>query len=307
MERALYRLGQRKDGARGARPARRTIPDEPLRRGRAVRDRDALLRGEGLREGRRRVPPRREPVPRRTRTPTARTTSWRTRTPRRARPRTLDSPTNSSSCSSPRASSTRRCVSVSPRSASTKGITCARRSISRPSWNKRRRRISRRPPFSTWRCAGRCSARAKTRMQALSQVQRDLPRRRSDGPGRVPDRRLAREVGPHRGRDQGVPERARFEPGRPLDASSTTESERAGNRSGDEAGALASYKKAMAGADKDDAFRLSAVARCASIHEKNGDYKEALADYRDLIRNAKDPELVVAAKERAAQLEAASK
>jgi tetratricopeptide (TPR) repeat protein len=76
---------------------------------------------------------------------------------------------------------------------------------------------------------------------------------------------------------------------------------------GDEAGALASYKKATAGADKDDAFRLSAVARCASIHEKNGDYKEALTDYRDLIRNAKDPELVVAAKERAAQLEAASK
>jgi TolA-binding protein len=76
---------------------------------------------------------------------------------------------------------------------------------------------------------------------------------------------------------------------------------------GDEAGALASYRKAAAGADKDDAFRLSAVARCASIHEKNGDYKDALADYRDLIRNAKDPELVVAAKERAAQLESASK
>jgi TolA-binding protein len=76
---------------------------------------------------------------------------------------------------------------------------------------------------------------------------------------------------------------------------------------GDEKGALAAYQKATGGKDKTDAFRLSAVARCASIHEKNGDYKEALADYRDLIRNAKDPELVVAAKERAAQLEAASK
>jgi TolA-binding protein len=76
---------------------------------------------------------------------------------------------------------------------------------------------------------------------------------------------------------------------------------------GDETGALAAYQKATATGDKTDPFRLSAVARCASLHEKNGDYKAALADYRDLIRNAKDPELVVAAKERAAQLEAASK
>ena len=76
---------------------------------------------------------------------------------------------------------------------------------------------------------------------------------------------------------------------------------------GEEDAALASYKLAVSAKDKTDAFRLSAVARCAAIHEKNGKYQEALSDYRDLIRNAKDPELVVAAKERAAQLEAASK
>jgi TolA-binding protein len=76
---------------------------------------------------------------------------------------------------------------------------------------------------------------------------------------------------------------------------------------GEEDAALASYKRAVSAKDKTDAFRLSAVARCAAIHEKNGKYQEALSDYRDLIRNAKDPELVVAAKERAAQLEAASK
>jgi TolA-binding protein len=75
----------------------------------------------------------------------------------------------------------------------------------------------------------------------------------------------------------------------------------------DDAAAIKEYKKAIASKSKSDAFRLSAVARCAALYEKSGKYKQALAAYRDLIKNAKDPELVVAAKERATQLEAAIK
>jgi TolA-binding protein len=66
--------------------------------------------------------------------------------------------------------------------------------------------------------------------------------------------------------------------------------------------ALVAYGKAMAGKDKADPFRLSAVARAAAIYEQEGNEKEALAAYRDLMKNASDPELVAAAEERATQL-----
>ncbi len=68
-------------------------------------------------------------------------------------------------------------------------------------------------------------------------------------------------------------------------------------------GALAAYRRARKAADKKNDFRLLAVARCASIYEQQENYKGALAAYRDLIENATDPELVVAAQERASQLE----
>ena len=69
--------------------------------------------------------------------------------------------------------------------------------------------------------------------------------------------------------------------------------------------ALASYQKAMQAQNKSDAFRLSAVVRLATLHEEKGNVKGALSAYRDLVRNAKDAEMVAAAKERVAQLEAA--
>jgi TolA-binding protein len=75
----------------------------------------------------------------------------------------------------------------------------------------------------------------------------------------------------------------------------------------DDTAAIKAYKKAIAATDKSDAFRLSAVARCAALYEKAEEYKKALSAYRDLIKNAKDPELVVAAKERVSQLEAVVK
>jgi TolA-binding protein len=76
---------------------------------------------------------------------------------------------------------------------------------------------------------------------------------------------------------------------------------------GDQDGAISAYKEAIAAKDKADAFRLSAMARCAALYEEQGKYKEALSVYYSLIQDAGDPELVVAAKERASQLEDMSK
>jgi tetratricopeptide (TPR) repeat protein len=73
---------------------------------------------------------------------------------------------------------------------------------------------------------------------------------------------------------------------------------------GDDQSAIAAYKQAMAAQDKADAFRVSALVHCAGLYEKAGKYDMALSAYRDLIQNAKDSELVVAAKERVAELEA---
>ena len=46
------------------------------------------------------------------------------------------------------------------------------------------------------------------------------------------------------------------------------------------------------------------VARSAALYEEKEDYREALAAYRDLIKNAHDPELVAAASGRATELAA---
>jgi TolA-binding protein len=70
-------------------------------------------------------------------------------------------------------------------------------------------------------------------------------------------------------------------------------------------GALKAYAGAMKADDKSDAFRLSAVARVAAIHEERREYTKALGAYRDLIAHATDSELVVAAKQRASELEEA--
>ncbi|MEE9271268.1 MAG: tetratricopeptide repeat protein [Candidatus Krumholzibacteria bacterium] len=72
-------------------------------------------------------------------------------------------------------------------------------------------------------------------------------------------------------------------------------------------GAIRAYRQALSSKKRSDAFRLSAVARLAALYEKAGNFKRALTAYKDLIRNAKDPELVLAARERATQIEAAVK
>lgn len=71
---------------------------------------------------------------------------------------------------------------------------------------------------------------------------------------------------------------------------------------GDDKGAIAAYALAASYSEKADNYRLSAIAHSAALHEKHKDYPSALADYRDLIKNSTDPEIVVAAKERAHEL-----
>jgi len=76
-------------------------------------------------------------------------------------------------------------------------------------------------------------------------------------------------------------------------------------RLNDETGALAAYAKATAGRERANPYRLSALAHAAALHEKRGEFKRALAVYRDLAQNATDPDIVAAARERASQLETA--
>jgi TolA-binding protein len=76
---------------------------------------------------------------------------------------------------------------------------------------------------------------------------------------------------------------------------------------GDTEGALAAYQGAVGASDRDHPYRLSAVARCAALYEAKKDYPRALTAYRDIMRNAKDPELVAAATDRATRLEAGAR
>jgi len=75
---------------------------------------------------------------------------------------------------------------------------------------------------------------------------------------------------------------------------------------GDIDGALRAYVQASKAGDRDQPFRLSAVARLASLYESKRDYPRALTAYRDIVRNARDQELVAAAADRVAQLESGS-
>jgi TolA-binding protein len=68
-------------------------------------------------------------------------------------------------------------------------------------------------------------------------------------------------------------------------------------------GALSAYRGAMAGRNKSDPFRLSALVRAAALYEGQNNIDKALAAYRDLMQNAQDPELVAAAEERVTNLQ----
>jgi hypothetical protein len=52
---------------------------------------------------------------------------------------------------------------------------------------------------------------------------------------------------------------------------------------------------------------LSALARSAALYESRKEITRALVAYRDIMRNAKDRELVAAATSRVSELEAGSR
>jgi TolA-binding protein len=79
---------------------------------------------------------------------------------------------------------------------------------------------------------------------------------------------------------------------------------RAHEQAGRPEAALRAYQQAAASTDRDNPFRLSAVARSAALYETRHEYAHALAAYQDIVRNARDRELVAAAAGRVTQLEA---
>src|SRR5262249_8267984 len=70
---------------------------------------------------------------------------------------------------------------------------------------------------------------------------------------------------------------------------------------GESSAAIRAYVEAAACPDRDQPYRLSAVARLAALYEARHEYTRALAAYRDLIQNSKDRELIASAPDRVSQ------
>jgi TolA-binding protein len=72
---------------------------------------------------------------------------------------------------------------------------------------------------------------------------------------------------------------------------------------GEKDAALRAYVNASALGQRTHPYRLSSLARCAALYEAKGQKSKAVVAYREIIRDAKDPELVAAATGRVNQLE----
>lgn len=72
---------------------------------------------------------------------------------------------------------------------------------------------------------------------------------------------------------------------------------------GEKTGALRAYENASVLGARTHPYRLSSLARCAALYEAKGQKTKAVLAYREIIRDAKDPELVAAAEGRVNQLE----
>jgi len=76
---------------------------------------------------------------------------------------------------------------------------------------------------------------------------------------------------------------------------------------GDLDGALRAYLQAAASTDRKNAFRVSALTRCAAIYESRKSFAKAYDTYLDIARNSQDQELSALAKGRASQLQPGTK
>ena len=72
---------------------------------------------------------------------------------------------------------------------------------------------------------------------------------------------------------------------------------------GDTEGALKAYLQASASPERKNAFRVSALTRCAAIYESRKSFSKAYDVYLDIARNSQDQELAALAKGRASQLQ----
>jgi len=71
--------------------------------------------------------------------------------------------------------------------------------------------------------------------------------------------------------------------------------------------ALKAYLRAAASTDRKNAYRVSALTRCAAIYEARKSFSRALDVYLDIAHNSQDRELAALAKGRASQLQAGKK
>jgi len=76
---------------------------------------------------------------------------------------------------------------------------------------------------------------------------------------------------------------------------------------GDPDAALKAYLRAAASTDRRNAFRVSALTRCAALYESKKSFARALDIYLDIAHNSEDHELAALAKGRASQLQAGSR
>ncbi|TMQ47032.1 MAG: tetratricopeptide repeat protein [Candidatus Eisenbacteria bacterium] len=72
-------------------------------------------------------------------------------------------------------------------------------------------------------------------------------------------------------------------------------------------GALRAYLQAAASTERKNAFRVSALTRCAAIYESRKSFTKAYDIYLDIARNSQDQELAALAKGRASQLQPGTK
>ena len=82
---------------------------------------------------------------------------------------------------------------------------------------------------------------------------------------------------------------------------------RAREQLSDVPGAIRAYQEARDCPDRDEPFRLSALARLAALHESRKEYTRAVEAYRDIMKHSNDRELIAAAEERVSQLSASTR
>jgi hypothetical protein len=70
---------------------------------------------------------------------------------------------------------------------------------------------------------------------------------------------------------------------------------------------MRAYVEASHCPDLRQPYRLSSLARLAALHEARHEYGRAIADYREIVQNSTDRELIAAASDRVTKLSEAQR